>query len=282
MTLLALCEWPVSYAACATCPPIEDPDDQTVNPDRILFEQMATAMLWAWTGRVFGLCTVALRPCRTDCTGFPTPLFWGRGPISQGAAADRSRAPLWGPVLLNGQWYNVGCGVCGNDECSCPAVCSLSLPGPVAAVTEVILGSTILPDTAYRVDDGHLLVRLDGSCWPPCQNMGAPVGAADTWQVTYSRGLPVPVGGQVAAGILACELAKAACADSTCKLPQRIQTVSRQGVTVAVLDAFEDVLKGRTGIWLIDSWVASITGPPRAGRVYSPDLHPAGRRTTWP
>src|SRR3546814_2256809 len=49
--------------------------------------------------------------------------------------------------------------------------------------------------------------------WPTCQNMNLADGAEDTWSVTYVKGYAVPKGGQVAAGMLAVELAKAACND---------------------------------------------------------------------
>jgi hypothetical protein len=43
------------------------------------------------------------------------------------------------------------------------------------------------------------------------------------------------------------------------------------------------VEKGRTGIWLVDSWVASVTKPKRGGHVYSVDIpNPRNRVTTWP
>src|SRR3546814_17185264 len=83
--------------------------------------------------------------------------------------------------------------------------------------------------------------------WPTCQNMNLADGAEDTWSVTYVKGYAVPKGGQVAAGMLAVELAKAACNDKTCGLPRRVQSVTRQGVTVAVLDAFDDIDEGQIG-----------------------------------
>lgn len=76
-----------------------------------------------------------------------------------------------------------------------------------------------------------------------------------TMKVT--TGQPVPESLNIAAGVLALEIARALCKDSTCKLPQRIQTITREGVTVGFQDDFEGLEKGRTGIWLIDMAVAS-------------------------
>jgi hypothetical protein len=239
---------------------------------------MAIELLWNWTGQKFGQCPVEVRPCRAGCTDTITT-FWGRGPYPFTSVGG------WTPVLVGGKWYNVGC-PCGDGGCSCtiPGQ-SISLPGPVWAVEEVLIDGAVLPSTSYRVDDYRWLVRLDGEGWPYCQDLVAPTTALDTWQVSYIQGLPVPIGGQVAAARLACELWKAACGDSSCALPKRIQSITRQGVTVAMLDTMDDLEKGRTGIWLIDSWVIAVTTPQkRGGSVYSVDTigQRSNRRTTWP
>ncbi len=268
------CDWPVVY--------LRDPDctaDWSA-VQRETFESMATTYLWNWTARQFGPCPVALRPCRADCDGFTW--FAGLGPYTQGAAAVRSRGGTWGPVLLGGKWFNVTCGSCG-DNCSCSGNTeALRLPGPIAEVTSVMIDGQALPITAYRVDNASVLVRTDNLGWPVCQDMSLAPTEEGTWEINYTQGLPVPAGGQVAAGVLACELGKAATGDSSCQLPRRLQTIARQGVTMTFLDAMDDLDKGRTGIWLIDSWVASVMNPPRPSQVYSPDIpRPRNRVTTW-
>ena len=156
---------------------------------------------------------------------------------------------------------------------------TLTLPGPVGAVTEVVVDGTVLDPAAYLVA-GSDLSRVDGKNWPICQDLALPPTEPGTWMVTYERGVPVPAGGQVAAALLAVELFKAACSDPSCALPRRVQSISRQGVTVAVLDAFDDIDKGHTGIWLVDSWIASVTQPIRGSRVYSPDVRRGPGRAT--
>lgn len=264
-------DWPITYPGdCMAMDAVADP---------LVFEQMAVAYLWNWTGRSYGTCPVAVRPCRSDCDGAST--FWGWGPFPNGSAQGR----MWGPALVNGQWLNVGCGRCG-DECGCEQAgfTALRLPGGIVEISAVLVDGAALPPTgAYRVDNGSLLVRTDGEPWPMCQDMTLPPTEPNTFQVDYIAGAEVPIGGQIAAGALACELAKAATSDSSCQLPRRIQTVARQGVTVSFLDSMDDLDKGRTGIWIIDSWVASVTNPPVPSRVYSVDLpRPRNRVTTWP
>lgn len=267
------CDWPVDYSACGGGLP--EPLASLPASGVATFEEMAATYLWDWTGRKYGQCEVTLRPCRQDCwEGRST--FWGGsgGPLRGGLPFT--------PALIRGQWYNLGCGTCG-DTCGCGSTQALRLPGPIASVGEVQIDGTVLDPAAYRVDNGRFLVRQDGDLWPTCQDMNLVLGQPDTWGVTYTKGYAVPKGGQVAAGLLANELAKAACNDKTCGLPRRVQSITRQGVTVAVLDAFDDIDEGHTGIWLIDSWVASVVRRPRRMRVLSPDRRPPRyRQTTWP
>lgn len=243
------CDWPVDY--CATEPPAPL---NAMTADRVQrYERMAVEYLWNWTRQKFGTCTVALRPCRTPCAGL----------------ANTSRAPFT-PALIGGQWYNLACGVCG-DTCGCGDTPTLVLPGPAGSVEEILIDGAVLSPSAYRLDNGRYLTRLDGYRWPTCQDLTAPTTDPDTWEITYTLGTPVPVGGQIAAGVLTRELAKAACNDTTCQLPQRIQSISRQGIDI-VMDSFEDLEKGGTGIWVIDAWVSSVTRAPTRSSVHSPDV----------
>ena len=179
---------------------------------------------------------------------------------------------MWQPVIIDGRWLNIGCWGCGTNEmCGCDYVAALRLPGPIVSVTEILIDGAVFDPAEYRVDSGRYLVRTDGEGWPTAQNMQDPTTEVGTWSVTYTRGTEVPAGGQVAAALLAIQLWKASCKDSSCDLPQRVQTITRQGVTVAMLDSFDDIDQGHTGIFLIDSWIASLMKPPLRPLVYSPD-----------
>jgi hypothetical protein len=265
------CDWLVSYAACS--------DEQAAAmtaAQKAQFEEMASTFLWNWTRRQFGTCPIVIRPCRQDCLDGPGSTFWGRGPYPMTGGS------VWTSALVNGSWASLTCGACG-EACSCAdGSRDLVLPGPVHEVTRVLLdGVELVAGTDYRLD-GDRLLRLGGERWPSCQDMTAATSEANTWEVHYTHGVPVPSGGQVAAGMLTVELFKASCNDATCMLPKRIQNITRQGVTVTLLDNFENLEKGQTGIWLVDAWVASVTktvNPP--GRVYSPDIpRPKNRRMT--
>lgn len=282
------CLWPVSYEACGAalgdpaavppatgstgCSSLDSLDAEAV----AAFERMASEMLWNWTDRIFGSCEVVARPCRTGCSSATRWMntFWGRGPYPWGATAGS-----WVPLSIGGEWLGMGCG-CG-ASCSCveEGPSALRLPGPIASVTSVLIDGVLVPPSEYRVLNNRLLARVDGKPWPSCQDLLAPSSEVGTFEVTYVRGVAVPKGGQVAAGILACELAKAACGDADCQLPQRIQTVTRQGLTVGIVDAFQGLNDARTGIWLIDSWTSSVRTPTAKAKagVRSPDYRGGGR-----
>lgn len=233
--------WPVSYAEDFNCLVLET----MALDDKAVYEQMAGEYLRNWTQLRYGLIERLYRPY-SDRTGRPST-FEGRGPYG---AFIQSGWP-WPEKRYSFE---------------------LPLMPPVASVTEVLIDGEVLDPASYRLDNGAVLVRTDGKVWPWRQDLELPLTAANTWQVTFDQGIPVPIGGQISAGILACEFAKAAVGDQTCRLPNRMQAVSRQGVTMTVVDDFSGIEKGKTGIWFIDSWVSSVMEPPRASAVYSADL----------
>lgn len=256
--------WPVAYVEdCSAYAAL--PSDGDVSQED--FEQMAVELLWAWTGRMFGSREMTVRPCRE--------------PQREGTWFDMPRTPpraLRHPTTLSVQGWNAPCGLCWSG-CLCRAS-TLALPSPVSRIVRIEMDGEELPLVAVRVDNRHLLVREDGGYWPT-QDVSLPLGEPGTWAVTFMYGIEVPRAGQFAAGRLACELAKASLGDNSCELPRRFQSITRQGVTVAALDTFEDIEKGHTGIWPIDAWVSSVMKPPARSMVYSPDI-PRKRRQTWP
>lgn len=237
----------------------------------------AAEIMYALSGRQFGECELTVRPCRTDCCD-PCEMSGYR----------------WTPALIGGQWTNVSCGTCG-DTCSCTKVCEVALPGPITSIIEVRLNGVVLPPTSYRVDNRRTLVALtrpvdDGNgglveesyCWPTCQDMNLDATKDNTWQVTYLRGKPVPDGGKAAFSELACELYKACTSDGTCKLPKRVTSITRDGVTMAFLDPQTFMAEGLTGLYMPDLWIKSVNPKalPRSAAILSPDMV-AVRRTTW-
>lgn len=114
---------------------------------------------------------------------------------------------------------------------------------PVLEVTEVRLNGGAVLDSAYRLDEFSRLVRTDGDVWPRRQNLAADPATDDrTFLISYDVGRQVPLDLQYAAALLACEL-KRACGGQGCRLPDRIKTVVREGVTYEVED-LESLMMG--------------------------------------
>lgn len=217
----------------------------------------AAELLWRRTGRMFGQCAVTVRPCSDDC---------------------RAGGSSVGPVRIDGQWTNAGCGCVGSCGCgSAPA--QVTLPGPVAALVDVTVDGVSVPLDQFRIDNWTTVVWHDGT-WPACQHLAGP---ADTgWTITYMYGRPLPVGGQIALGRLTAELAKA-CTGGPCQLPATATSIQRQGVNVQLPSLAELVDAGSLGMFDVDQWVASVQ--PGVATSYSPirtpDL-PELRVQTWP
>lgn len=250
------CDWPVDYGACGKCPELADVSSE----QRELFENMAIDLLWRFTDKQFGLCEVTVRPCAAERYSRAST-FQGRGPRVELEA-----------VRIDDVLRAFSCGCTRSCACSLESAASLRLPGPVDSIVKVVIDGETLDASAYRLMYGNVLVRADRSGWPLQQDLLAADDEVGAFAITYKYGDAVPAGGQAAAGKLACQLAKAYCGSKDCQLPERVQTISRQGVTVGIADAFEGLERGRTGIWSIDAWIESVTRRKSFAGVRSPDL----------
>lgn len=273
MLQTAPCDWPLATECCPDWTGVEEGLKARAT-------SWATEILWMLTGRIYGVCSVTIRPCASQCAIPQGTTYEGYA----GNAMIGGIAGIWTPSMIDGAWVNCSC------TTGCCSVCKLDLPfTPAASVTSIQIDGAVLapeyrsdPDDAespmfptYRVDSYDRLVRLDGGCWPGCQDLSLPLSEEGTWAITYDFGIPVPAGGQIAAAELACEFAKACSGDSSCKLPSRVQSVSRQGVTMTLLDTLSDLWKeGRTGLFNVDLWLSAVNphGLRERSAVYTPEL----------
>lgn len=178
-------------------------------------------------------------------------------------------------------------GQCG---CGCRGRCSglheVNLGAfPVVAVSEVKIDGDILPSNHYRIDDNRYLVRLPvddrNPGWPCCQRLDLADTELDTFSVSFTWGIAPPIEGVQAAAKLACELVKSCQPEllGKCQLPKRVQSISRQGISMTLLDPFDFLEKGKTGIYEIDLFLAAYPGGARtAPGVFSPDMPRGVRR----
>lgn len=239
------CYWPIS----ALCDPIADD-----NPFKADAEQYAIELLYAASGRQFGTCAETVRPCTNDDLRNCEGLEWN--PWSTWYSG-------WG-VYGPDSFLLLHCGGC-RQSCECTSYPTIQLPRrDVRQIVSVQIDGEVLPSTAYRLSAGKLY-RLDGESWPACQDWGVDDGEVGSWSVTYRHGRSPKTGGAIAAGVLASEIAKACTNSGDCMLPQRVQEITRQGITAVFSDPMEFMSDGLFGLFQVDAWVQSVN-PKRLAR----------------
>lgn len=252
--MFQLCQpWPLD----PTCLP----DDWSANPSEWTQGQrraveIASEYLWWLTAGRFGLCDEQIRPCLQPCQ-----------PSSGSHDGPR-------PRVVDGRWVNVTCG-CGGRGCSCTRVCEIQLPGPVGNIQKVVLDGEVLPGPGepgqvWRIDNQDWLVRVDGGCWPRCQDMTVSDYEPGAFLVQYQRGIPVPAAGSRAVTAAAVELDKQCRGARGCRLPAGTIQADRENLTYKI-DA------GSSGVMTLPevSQFVGVVNPdmvPTPPAVLSPDL----------
>lgn len=220
----------------------------------------ASYLMWSLSGRKYsGVTTVTERyVCAT--------LSYRYGPSVRNNKAE----------LVLGDIYNIPY----TDMDSYTAVTSdglspqsrLRLRGrPVTKVHSIRNRSgVVIDENSYYLVDHSTIQATAGSRWTPCDV-----------EVTYTYGVEPPTLGKLAARTLAFEFCKLWNGDDDCMLPQRVTSVSRQGVSYTILDSQEFIDDLRTGLYVVDMFLKS-ANPDRArakARVFTPDV-PRARRYT--
>jgi len=217
---------------------------------------VASEVLWVLSGRQFGICVRTTRPAGPGCHGGPWPSL----------ALGQQTAPYAAGVLgVGGQLGLPG------RPCGCSAKSAVKLPGRVVSVISVVVDGETLDPGDYRLSRRQLY-RTDGGRWPACQHLDARPNEPGYFAVTYRRGRAIPVSGTRAVNELACELVKARLGDSKCALPKRVQTITRQGMTIGLLDPMTFLEKGKTGLYWCDLFLSTWNprGYRRSARGWSP------------
>lgn len=267
--------WDLDLGCCLVSGGIPDPclTDGTPTPQALIDGSIlaASQMLWSLTGRQFGCCTVAIRPCRacqSECC------------IPEGGWGADSGFPWFPMHQEDGSWINVSCGC--QDQCSCVNLSEILLPTPVCSVDEVVIDGVVVDPLTYRVDDFKKLVRLGSDAWPRCNDLTKDVTEEGTWQVVVTYGRPVPELVKLAAAEFACELIKS-CTNRPCKLPRNVTAVTRQGITEVFADPNSFFGNGYTGLYLTDMAIRTYNPKQlqRRPAVYSPDSANKWRVTTF-
>ena len=214
----------------------------------------ASELLYALSGRKFpGTLEAVVRP-------WPTAFSEGR------------RVRNW-PIYTWGVCY-------GPPHIRCEAPTAIGLGRtPLVSIEEVVINGEVIDPLQYRIDDHKWLVRTDCCAWPMC---GC---TCDDFTVSFTFGDKPPELGVQAALMLSAEFYRAMTpGNKNCKLPARVTSISRQGLTIGLIDPMDFMDKGLTGIYQIDMFLLAYNPGKQIKKptVFSPDVANSGRRQTWP
>lgn len=220
--------------------------------------QMASNILWAMSGRKYSGITTVTERYITSVDSFRY----------QGISAKNFQAHL-----INGSVYNMASEDWNDSAYQSDGTSSISrirLRGKpvqeVHLVRSLYDGHIVDPDY-YYVSEHNEIRAYSGTPWPP-----------GNVEVTYTYGIRPPVAGRMAAKLFAIELIKFWTGDD-CALPDRVTSISRQGVSYTVLDNQDFLENMRIGIYAVDLFIKT-ANPSKAlapSKVFSPDI-PRARR----
>ena len=130
---------------------------------------------------------------------------------------------------------------------------------PVHEVHSVSYGNAVLDPTEYILFNKRFLKLSNGAIWNyACDQRGI--------TVDYSYGMMPPSAGRLAASTLANELLILLGENSNsaqCRIPERVTSVSREGISFDMVNPMEFKDEEKTGIWEIDLFIRT-SNPSRA------------------
>jgi hypothetical protein len=168
---------------------------------------------------------------------------------------------------------------------------------PVSAVHSVTGPSgDVIDPSGYQLNNDCQLWLLQPQDWwwpgglydiatpPPWSTMPwtgtRPPPAARDISVDYTYGSAPPIDIQRAINQLAQQFALAEACDAGCKLPERVTSLTREGVSYTLIDPQDFLDQGRTGLYFVDLVVKTYVGTKTRARVSSPELPPPRRIST--
>lgn len=186
--------------------------------------------------------------------------------IPQGARNAILERVTWILYMLDGGRYPGICIVTRDlcrgcirvgGRCCCADGDRIDLRGrfPVFDVWDVTIDGEVIDRSLYTVENSRYLVRTDDERWPSCND----------WSATWAFGRNPPVGLAHAAAVFAREIGKG-CLGLDCALPERVTSISREGVSYVVMDSQKFLDEGRTGIYDVDLALIAARPPADVGR----------------
>lgn len=148
------------------------------------------------------------------------------------------------PALIGGRMYNV-------PRNNMTGLRELDLrQKPVHAVHSVEINGQILDPSEYTLRNNAYIVRKAPMTWV--------LGPTDELTVTYTHGARPPRAGKAAATRFANEIILWYNGDPACALPERITSISRQGISATILTPQDFLDQGKTGINAVDTFIAAV------------------------
>lgn len=265
--------WATVADLVAPCCPGEG-DDQELMSDALMG---ATMILYNLTGQQWaGASSDVIRPTADEAPGLDAWYPY------DGYSGVSGRAGMYAWPGMFGM-----CGCNRVSTCGGFSVSEITLPGwPAITVTEVKIDGAVLSSAHYKLQDRRRLVYRPQAGetrqgWPCCQDVTLDVDRPGTWQVSYTWGVSPPPFWKDMAAMLGCQLyvAMVPARNGECRLPKRIQSITRQGVTIAVIDNYDVFAKGLTGLPEIDLAIGALRyGNADGARVVVPGKQPSYRR----
>lgn len=163
--------------------------------------------------------------------------------VTEVYTSDTTASTLTSPHLISGSMYNLPRLADGQRNLRLNHT-------PVRAISSVSYMGQTLDPSEYSLRNNSYLVRKNSLPWV--------MDSVNELEITYSYGTPPPAAGKRAAIRLANEVILSDMGSAACALPERISSVSRQGVSYTIMDPQEFISNGKVGIYEIDLFLASV------------------------
>ena len=177
----------------------------------------------------------------------------------------------YSPQLIGGKMYNLpskGCSSRNLIDTNCMKRELWLYHGPVLEVVSVFEDGVEVNPTTYSLRNRSYLVKKGRNAfWNFC--------GTHEFEVYYKYGVNPPKAGVEAAIALGNEFLLKVDGDDRCRLPERVSSITRQGVSIRVGDSQEFFEQGRTGIYEVDLFIKAYN-PSKAkkkARVFIPGRH---------
>lgn len=229
---------------------------QPSDPDAQSVVDAASQILFVLSGQKYGGLFETTEQYYVESTGAPVGCYW-----------DSGEKAYWNPFI--GVWAYTHDPV-GRKNRLVPGD-AIRLRNPnVVSITSISVGGSAVDPSEYELVNASIVRRTNLASWSIVSN---PV-------ITYVSGVEPPALGKLACRKLADEL-MLAIQGAECNLPTNVTSISRQGMSLQIIDPQAFLDKGRLGIYEVDLFL-TVANPGKAKkrpRVFSPDMRHPYRRT---